>query len=167
MGAVFGFKVDVFAAGELELGEKGIVDVGELGVLAVNDEELVGAVNGGDLGDYGVYRAGADGIAIYGARAGVLGGGHCLGPRRRRRFRRFEVNRLEDHSAVIVSDEIDEFAVGREMGIGDHPVEGEGEDFGRAASGRRDGEMVGGVVEEFRVEHGDIGDGFAVGGPSW
>ena len=25
--------------------------------------------------------------------------------------------------------------------------------------------MMGGVVEEFGVEHGDVGDGFAVGGP--
>ena len=117
------------------------------------------------MGDYGVYRAGADGIAIYGARAGVLGGGHvwdrgCVGD-----SAGLEVNRLEDQSAVIVCDEIDEFAVGREMGIGDHAVEGEGEDFGGAAGGGRDGEMVGGIVEEFRVEHGDVGDGLAVGGP--
>ena len=33
--AVFAFEVDVFAVGELELGEEGVVDVGELGELAL------------------------------------------------------------------------------------------------------------------------------------
>ena len=46
-------------------------------------------------------------------------------------------------------------------------VEGESEDFGWATGGGRDGEMLGGVVEELGVEIGDVGDGFAVGGPSW
>jgi len=51
------------------------------------------------------------------------------------------------------------------MGIGDHSVEGEREDFGRTTGGGRDGEMVGGVVEEFWVEHRDVGDRLAVGRP--
>src|SRR5579863_8059522 len=51
------------------------------------------------------------------------------------------------------------------MGIADHAVERLSEDFGGAAGGGRDGEVTGGVVEEFGVEHGDVGDGLAVGGP--
>src|SRR5580692_3603405 len=51
------------------------------------------------------------------------------------------------------------------MGIADHAVEGESEDFRGATGGGGEGEMVGSVVEEFGIEHGYVGDGLAVGGP--
>ena len=54
LGAVFAFEVNVFAVGELELGEESVVDVGELGELAAGDgEEFVGTIDGGNLSDYG------------------------------------------------------------------------------------------------------------------
>src|SRR5580693_4204487 len=50
LGAVFRFEVDVFAVGELELGEEGVVDVGELGEFALSGKvDFVGAVDGGHL----------------------------------------------------------------------------------------------------------------------
>src|ERR1700688_4699116 len=52
------------------------------------------------------------------------------------------------------------------MRAGDHAVEGEGEDFGGATGGWRDGEVTGGVVEELGFEHGDVGYGFAVERPT-
>src|SRR5580693_10397102 len=94
---VFTFEVDVFAVGELELGEEGVVDVGELGVLVALDlKKLIGAVDGGDLSDDGIDRAGADGIAVDGAGAGVLSGGHVGDYSGVRDSARFEMNRLED-----------------------------------------------------------------------
>src|ERR1700694_2503553 len=52
--AVFGFEMDVLAVGELELAHESIVGVGDLrdfSTGAGDGEELVGAVDGGDLGD--------------------------------------------------------------------------------------------------------------------
>jgi len=57
LGAVFGFEVDVFAVGEPELGEEGVVDVGDLGEFAVDDcVDFVGAVDGGHLDGDGACR---------------------------------------------------------------------------------------------------------------
>jgi len=67
--------------------------------------------------------------------------------------------------AVIVHDKEDGLTIRGEVRAGDHTIEGEGENFGGATDGRRDGEMMGRVIEEFRIEHGDVGDEFAVKGP--
>ena len=53
--------------------------------------------------------------------------------------------------AVIVSDEINKFAVRRKARLGGHAVQGPGEDFGFAAAGGRDANVTGAVDEELGI----------------
>src|SRR6267142_2061712 len=46
-----------------------------------------------------------------------------------------------------------------------YAIEGERKDFGLAARGRGDGDVLGGVIEELGIELGDVGEPLAVGGP--
>jgi hypothetical protein len=67
--------------------------------------------------------------------------------------------------AVVIGNEIDGFAVGREVRSDTHAVERERKNFGFAANGGRDGDVLGGVVEELGIELGDVGEPLAVGRP--
>lgn len=154
LGAVLALEMDVLAVSKLELVEEGVVDVGDLGEFAAGDgEEFVGTIDGGDLrGDVAGF---GDGKGIDHEAAGN-GASEVFATRR---------DAEKVLRAVVVGDEVDGLAVGRETRRADHAVEGKSEDFGWSAGGRRDGKMARGVVEEVRVEHRDVSDGLAVGRP--
>src|SRR5579859_284582 len=124
LGAVFALELDVFAVGELELGEEGVVDVGELGKFSVDEcVDFIGAVEGGDLGgDIAVGavadRVGADHDAAREGASALL------------TIAKIDLGQIL--GAVVINDEVDGFSIGREMGCVDVAVEGEGEDFGGA-----------------------------------
>jgi len=116
-------------------------------------EEFVGTVDGGDLGDEvtsGGERVIVDHEAV-GDGAGDLAAG--------------DEDATDVLGAVVVGNEIDGFAVGREARSNTYAIEGERKDFGLAASGGGNGDVLGGVVEELGIELGDVGEPLAVGRP--
>ena len=133
--------MDVVDFGETQLGDQGVVGFGEAGeIAAVRKIDFVGTIDHADLrGDGAVFaeRIGSDvETAADGTRDFAAGDGDAA-----KIFR-----------AVIVGDEIDGVAVGGEARAADAAIESECENFGFAAGGGRDGEMVRGV------DHGlDVG----------
>src|SRR5579859_1772358 len=127
LSAIFAFEVDVFAVGKLELGEEGVVDVGELGKFSVDEcVDFIGAVEGGDLG----------GDIAVGAVADRVGTDHDAareGASAKLTIAKIDLGQIL--RAVVINDEVDGFAIGREMGCVDVAVEGEGENFGGATRG--------------------------------
>src|SRR5205823_9871626 len=46
-------------------------------------------------------------------------------------------------------------------------VQSKRQDFGRSASGRRNGDVSRGVIEKARLQLRDVGDPFSIGRPAW
>ena len=67
---------------------------------------------------------------------------------------------------VVVDHEVDRLAVDSEAGIGRGAVQGARQDFGVSASSRADGNVLGGVFEEFGIELSRIDDPLAIRRPS-
>src|SRR5712671_4187656 len=156
-GAVFTLELDVFGLNELELGKEGVVGLGDAREVVARDRlpvDFAGAVGHVDLG--GNVAILAEGIGVEHEAAGNRTGDIAAG----------DGNAGENLRAVVIGDEVDGAAVGREARLGGVAVEGLGENAGRAASGRRDGNVMCGVLEEVRVELSGVGKELAVRRPS-
>ena len=70
-------------------------------LVALDHEKLIWAVDGGDLSDDGGNGAGADGIAVDGARARVLSRRHVRDCGSVRDSAGFEVNRLQTRAPSL------------------------------------------------------------------
>src|ERR1700722_7237422 len=112
------------------------------------------------------HGIGVDGAAWLGCRKSRELGNVC-GDVQAHYVAAFQVSLVKRLLAVVVGQESNELGLGTrdKVRVGDHAVKSPGEDFCGATCGGGDGEMVGGVVEEFRIERGDVGDELAVGGP--
>src|SRR5260370_14466077 len=134
-GAVFAFEVDVFGLDKLELGEEGVVRLGEArefvagGGLRV---DFAGAVGHVDLGGDAAILSERIGIEHEAPRdgAGDLAAGYG--------------DAGENLRAVVIGDEVNGVAVRREARLAGIAVERLGEDAGWAASGGRPGGGGGG-----------------------
>src|SRR5206468_2298824 len=127
--AVLAFEMDILAVGDLELAHEGVVGVGDLRELSIRDgegEELVGAVDGGDLGDE--VAGGGERVVVDHETAANGAGDLAAG----------DGDAADVLGAVVIGDEIDELAVGRKTRGDAHAVERESKNFGFAANGGRD-----------------------------
>src|SRR6267378_4451283 len=139
--AVLALEMDVLAVRELKLTHEGIVGVRDLREFSLGGgrgkcEELVGAVDGGDLGD---EVTGGSKRVIVDHEAAADGAGDLAAG---------DGDAADVLRAVVVGHEIDGFAVGRKTRGDTHTVERESKNFGFAANGGRDGDVLRSVVEE-------------------
>src|SRR5450631_61369 len=103
-GAVLAFEMHVFAVRDFQLRKERVVSVGNLREFAAgNGEQLIGAIDGGDLG--GDVSGFPDGVVV----------DHQAAANRPSNFASACGNTAKILRAIIVGDEIDEFSVRRKM----------------------------------------------------
>src|SRR6266403_1259117 len=156
--AVLTFEMDVLAVTELELAHERVVGVGNLRKFSLGGgrrdcEKFVGTVDGGDLGDE--VAIGGERVVVDHETTGDGAGDFAAG----------YGDATDVLGAVVVGNEINGFAVGREARCDADAIKGERKDFGLAARGGGDGDVLGGVIEELGIELGDISEPLTVRRP--
>ena len=125
--SILALEMDILAMGELELAHEVVIGVGDLSEFSIgagDGEELIRAVDGGDLGDD--VTGGGERVVVDHETAADGAGDLAAG----------DGDAADVLGAVIVGNEINGFAVGRETWSDADAIEGEGEDLGFAASRR-------------------------------
>src|SRR5690242_12284527 len=109
------------------------------GLAAGNREKLVRAINRGNLGN-DVSRRGESVVVDHEAASDRTSD---VASERR--------NATQILRAVVVGNEVNEFAIGRNARNGSHSIKSKRQDFGEAAFGRRNGDVARCVIKKARL----------------
>src|SRR5690348_742131 len=134
--AVLAFELNVLAVRKFELAKESIIRMSDLGESAGgNRKQLVRTVDCGDL---------RDNFARFGQREVV---DHEAATNATRDFTPGRWNAAQILRAVVVGNEVNEFAIGRKTRYRSHAIQSKRQDFGRSPGGRRNRNVPRGVIE--------------------